>query len=69
MSFREKIQFMLDLGFTYGQIAKICNCHSTSISKWMRGESNISERMIESIETHIKSFIQQLEEVWSDKNA
>lgn len=68
MSFREKIQFMLDLGFTYGQIAKICNCHSTSISKWMRGESNMSERMIESIEAHIKSFIQQLEEVWSDKN-
>ena len=69
MNLKNKIQFMIDNGFTYGQLGKICNCHPTSISKWMREEHKISERMEESIENHIKSFIQKLEEVWSDNNA
>lgn len=68
MNLKNKIQFMIDNGFTYGQLGKICNCHPTSISKWIREEHNISNRMEESIENHIKSFIQELEKVWSDNN-
>lgn len=68
MNLKNKIQFMIDNGFTYGQLGKICNCHPTSISKWMRKEHNISNRMEESIENHIKFFIQELEKVWSDNN-
>ena len=68
MNLKNKIQFMIDNGFTYGQLGKICNCHPTSISKWMREKHNISNRMEESIENHIKSFIQELEKVWSDNN-
>lgn len=64
MILKDKIQFMLDKGFTYGQLAKICNCHPTSLSKWIRGESNISERMMESIEFHIKTFIENLVIIW-----
>ena len=64
MTFKEKIQKMLDLGFTCGQIGKICQCHGTTISSWLRGSSNISKRMEESIENHIKSFIQKIEELW-----
>jgi len=66
MNIKNKIQFMIDNGFTYGQLGKICNCHPTSISKWMRDEHKISIRMEESIESHIKSFIKELEKVWSD---
>ncbi len=68
MNIKNKIQFMIDNGFTYGQLGKICNCHPTSISKWMRDEHKISIRMEESIESHIKSFIKELEKVWSDNN-
>lgn len=68
MNLKNKIQEMIDLGFTYGQLGKICECHSSSISSWMRGTSNISKRMEESIKNHIQSFIKQLELVWSDNN-
>ena len=47
MNLKDKIQKMIDLGFTYGQLGKICECHSSSISSWMRGASNISKRMEE----------------------
>lgn len=68
MNLKDKIQKMIDLGFTYGQLGKICECHSSSIASWMRGTSNISKRMEESIENHIESFIKALEEIWSDNN-
>ena len=68
MNLKDKIQKMIDLGFTYGQLGKICECHSSSIASWMRGASNISARMEESIENHLKSFTKQLDEVWSDSN-
>ena len=64
MNLKDKIQKMIDLGFTYGQLGKICECHSSSISSWMRNASNISKRMEESIENHIESFIKTLEEIW-----
>ena len=64
MALKEKIQKLIDLGFTYGQLGKICECHSSSISSWMRGTSNISKRLEESIESHIKSFIQNLNNIW-----
>ena len=64
MNLKDKIQKMIDLGFTYGQLGKICECHSSSISSWMRGVSNISKRMEESIEMHMKSFLENLNEIW-----
>lgn len=63
---KEKIQKMLDAGFSCAQIGKICGCHGTTISSWMRGASNLSKQMEESIEHHIKSFIKELEKIWDD---
>lgn len=64
MTLKEKIQKMISLGFTCGQIGKICNCHGTTISSWLRGASSISTRMEESIESHIKSFTNELKNLW-----
>ena len=64
MILKEKIQFLINKGFTCGQIAKICDCHSSSISKWLNGTSQISNRMEESIENHIKSFLNELNNIW-----
>ena len=64
MTAKEKIQKLIELGFTCGQIGKICECHGTTISSWLRGASNISKRMEESIESHIQAFIKNLEEIW-----
>lgn len=64
MTLKEKIQFLIDSGFTCGQLAKICGCHSTSISKWLNNTTKISTRMEESIESHIKSFLQNINNIW-----
>ena len=64
MTLKEKIQKMIELGFTCGQLGKICGCHGTTISSWLRGASNLSKQMEESIENHIHSFIRQLEKLW-----
>lgn len=64
MILEDKIKYMIDNGFTYGQLARIVKCSNSTLSNWIRGDGNISERMKESIEAHIKSFIQNLNEIW-----
>lgn len=66
MMLKEKIQALVDLGFSCGQLGKICGCHGTTISSWLRGASNLSKQMEESINNHIHAFILQLEKIWSD---
>lgn len=68
MSLKEKIQFLIDNGFTFNQIGFLCNCHGTSISKWFNGKTNISKRMEESIEAHMKAFCIKINQVWSDND-
>lgn len=66
MVLKDKVQYLIDNGFTCGQIGKICECHPSSISKWLNGTIQISTRMEESIENHIKIFLQNLNDVWGD---
>lgn len=66
MTIKEKIQYLLDNGFNYNQIGKICECHGTSISKWINGTANISKRMEESINNHMRIFFQNMYNLWSD---
>ena len=64
MDLKNKIQQMIDLGYTYGQLGKICNCAPATIAGWMRGATKISSRMEESIENHINAFIEKIAEIW-----
>ena len=64
MDLKNKIQQMIDLGYTYGQLGRICNCAPATIAGWMRGATKISSRMEESIENHINAFIEKIVEIW-----
>lgn len=66
MTLLEKVQWMVNQGFTCGQIARIVGCSDTTIIKWVKGKTRISSRMEESIENHLSSFIQNLNDIWSD---
>ena len=63
MSLLERVQWMLNQGFTCGQIARIAECSDSTIIKWVKG-AKISKRMGESIESHLSSFIQNLYDIW-----
>lgn len=64
MNLKNKIQQMIELGFTYGQLGRICNCAPATIAGWMRNATNISKRMEESIENHINIFLKKLVAIW-----
>ena len=64
MDLKNKIQQRIVLGFTYGQLGRICDCSPATISGWMRNATNISKRMEESIENHINIFLKKLVAIW-----
>lgn len=59
MAVKEKIIFLLNLGYSYNDLGKICECHSSSLSKWMAG-GPISKRLEESIDLHLKKYATSL---------
>lgn len=64
MNLKDKIKFLIDSGFTFGQLGKICECHPSSISKWVGNKINISPKLEESIKIHIDSFLNKIIEYW-----
>ena len=66
MTTKEKVQFLINEGFSYRDIGRSCGCHSTVISKWLKEQSNISKRMEESIEIHLKSFVEKLYDLFRE---
>lgn len=61
MNTKDKIIYLIEKGFSYGLLGKICECHSSSLSKWIGG-GTISQRMEQSIENHLQNFIKDLQE-------
>ena len=66
MTTKEKVQFLINEGFSYRDIGRIRECHSTVISKWLKEQTNISNRMEESVEIHLKSFVKKLYELFRE---
>ncbi len=64
MDLKDKINFLIDQGFTYGQLGKICECHPSSISKWVNNKINISSKLEENIKIHIDSFLNNIINYW-----
>lgn len=66
MNLLEKVQWMVEHGFTCGQIARIVDCSDSTIIKWVKNKTKVSKRMEESIQNHLSSFIKDLNDIWSD---
>lgn len=66
MDLKNKIEYLLSCGFSYKDIGRLCECHSTVISKWLNNQVNISKRMEQSIEAHLQSFAQKMSELFGE---
>lgn len=66
MDLKDKVKCLLDYGFSYKDIGRLCECHSTVISKWLNNQANVSKRMEQSIEVHLQSFARKMSELFGE---
>ena len=62
MTLKEKIQYLIDSGFTCGQIGKICNCHSSSLGNILKGKYPPTDKMLIAIERGLKTYFNDIKE-------
>ena len=63
MNAKEKIQFLLDKGLSNSFIAKICNYHPSTLSKWLSGKISVSEKLEKNINQNLLDFVEELQKI------
>ena len=63
MDAKEKIQFLLDKGLSNSLIAKICNYHPSTLSKWRAGKISVSEKLEKNINQSLLDFVEELQKI------
>ena len=63
MTIKEKIQFLVSHGIKVVELANRVNCNQTTLGRWLRGETNISTRLEKDLDTMIRQFITEIEQL------
>ena len=62
MELKDKVQLLIEEIFSINQLAKFCNCHSSTIGSWLRGKP-ISEKSEKLIERGLQDLVKRIEEI------
>ena len=63
MTIKEKVQFLVSHGVKVVELANRVNCNQTTLGRWLRNETNISARLEKDLDTMIKQFITEIEQL------
>ena len=61
MTTREKTIFLTSRGVSITELAKRTNCNSSTLARWLRGESNLSTRLEKDLHTAIINFVEEIQ--------
>ena len=63
MSDKEKILALLNLGYTYRMLSKICDVHHTTLSNWCAGVTDLTPRLLERIHNNLLTYKDKLDHI------
>ena len=63
MTTKEKTIFLIERGFTAAELARKVNCNKTTIGRWIRGETNLSNKLENQVEQVIQNLILDLDSI------
>ena len=63
MTVKEKVELLVAHGIKITELARRVNCNHTTLSRWLRGETNLSERLEKDLNNMLIQFINELEKI------
>ena len=63
METKEKILHLLNLGYSYRGLGKICGVHHSSLANWCQKDIDLSPRLIQKIEDGLKEHLKILKQI------
>lgn len=61
MTIKEKAVFLTSHGVSITELAKRTNCNSSTLARWLRGESNLSTRLEKDLHETILNFVEEIQ--------
>lgn len=63
MTTKERLLFLYNHGVTLTEFANRVKCDKTTLSKWLRNESNLSARLERDLKIEINKYLSELNEI------
>jgi transcriptional regulator with XRE-family HTH domain len=63
MTTKERLTFLYERGIPLTEFARRVKCNKTTLGRWLRGESNLSERLERDLNLEINKYLSELEEI------
>lgn len=65
---KEKILKLIELGYSYRYLARICDVHHTTLSNWCNGTTELTQTIKNRIKKNLLLHISQINEIIGDEN-
>ena len=65
---KEKILKLIELGYSYRYLARICDVHHTTLSNWCNGTTELTPTIKNRIKKNLLSHISQINKIIGDEN-
>lgn len=63
MTTKEKIEKLLELGYTYRWLGTICDVHHTTLSNWCKNNTQLNDRLLRRIEQGLTNHLTTLKNI------
>ena len=65
---KEKILKLIEIGYSYRYLARICDVHHTTLSNWCNGTTELTPTIKNRIKKNLLSHISQINKIVGDEN-
>lgn len=65
---RKKFLKLIELGYSYRYLARICDVHHTTLSNWCNGTTELTPTIKNRIKKNLLSHVSQINEIIGDEN-
>lgn len=65
---KEKILKLIEIGYSYRYLARICDVHHTTLSNWCNGTTELTLTIKNRIKKNLLSHISQINKIIGDEN-
>jgi len=65
---KEKILKLIEIGYSYRYLARICDIHHTTLSNWCNGTTELTPTIKNRIKKNLLSHISQINKIIGDEN-
>ena len=65
---KEKILKLIEIGYSYRYLARVCDVHHTTLSNWCNGTTELTPTIKNRIKKNLLSHISQINKIIGDEN-